>query len=204
MKVLVGCEYSGTVRDAFIALGHDAWSCDLLPTESPGPHLQCDLLTVLDRGWDLAVFHPPCTHLAVSGAAWFARKRAQQEDALAFVKALFDAPIPRICIENPVSIISTRLGKPQQIVQPWQFGDPDQKTTCLWLQFLTPLIPTNIVEPEMARDSDGNLVRDRSGKPYSRFHRDTWNLPKSIRAHVRSKTFPGIARAMAQQWGDLR
>lgn len=203
MKVLVGCEYSGTVRDAFLARGHDAWSCDLLPTESPGPHFQCDLLTVLDKGWDLAIFHPPCTHLAVSGAAWFHKKAKEQAAALDFAKALFDAPIPRICLENPVSVISTRLGKPTQIIQPYWFGDPQRKTTCLWLQFLPELVPTRMVEPELARQADGSLIPDPNGGFVSAWHYSTFRLPKSERGHARSKTFAGVAEAMADQWGCL-
>ena len=133
-RVLVACEYSGTVRNAFAALGHDAWSCDLLPTESLGNHIQGDVLAVINDGsWDLMIAHPPCTHLAVSGAAWFAEKIQQQAEALAFVRALMNAPIPMIAIENPVSVISTRIRKPDQVIQPYHFGHMERKTTCLWL-----------------------------------------------------------------------
>lgn len=138
MRVLVACEYSGTVRDAFLALGHDAMSCDLLPTDAPGPHYQGDVRDVLHEGWDLMIAHPPCTHLAVSGAKWFDKKKAQQEEALDFVRLLLAAPIPRIALENPVSIISSRIRKPDQIIQPYEHGHEATKTTCLWLKGLPP------------------------------------------------------------------
>lgn len=183
MKVLVACEFSGIVRDAFIAKGHEANSCDLLPTERPGPHIQGDILEHLRKGWDLMIAHPPCTHLAVSGARWFYKKRVEQEMALEFVRLLLDAPIPRICLENPISIISTRIRKPDQIIQPWQFGHGETKTTCLWLKGLPLLKPTNI-------------VRGRE----SRIHK----MPPSVnRWKERSRTFQGIADAMAGQWGCL-
>lgn len=181
MKVLVACEFSGTVRDAFAALGHDAWSCDLLPSETPGNHLQCDVLSVLGGGWHLMIAHPPCTHLAVSGARWFANKKVEQGEALNFVQQLMDAPIPKICIENPVSIISTHICKPTQIIQPWQFGHGETKATCLWLKGLPLLTPTNVVE---GREN--------------RIHRMP---PGEWRWKERSRTFKGIADAMAQQWG---
>lgn len=182
-RVLVACEYSGRVRDAFIRAGHDAWSCDLLPTEQPGPHHQGDVLDVLGNGWDLMVAHPPCTHLAVSGARWFGEKREQQVEALAFVRRLLNAPIPRIALENPVSIISTAIRKPDQTIQPWQFGHGETKATCLWLKNLPPLKPTNIVEGREAR------VHRMPPGP------DRWK--------ERSRTFEGIAQAMADQWGPL-
>jgi site-specific DNA-cytosine methylase len=181
MRVLVACEYSGIVRDAFIRAGHDAISCDLLPTERPGPHLQCDVRDILHQGWDLLIAHPPCTDLAVSGARWFRTKAEQQRQSLNLVRALLDAPVPRICVENPVSIISTRIRKPDQIIQPWQFGHGETKATCLWLKGLPPLTPTNIV----------------SGRQ-DRVHR----LPPSPnRWKERSRTYQGIATAMAAQWG---
>jgi site-specific DNA-cytosine methylase len=183
MKVLVACEYSGTVRDAFIAAGHEAVSCDLLPTESPGPHYQCCALEVLDMGWDLMIAHPPCTHLAVSGARWFKDKKEEQALALDFVRLLLQAPIHRIAIENPVSVISTRIRKPDQIIQPWQFGHGETKTTCLWLQNLPPLQPTNIVEGREQR-----------------IHKMS---PSKNRWKERSRTYQGIAKAMAEQWGSL-
>ena len=150
-RVLIGCEYSGRVRDAFIAAGHDAMSCDLLPTESPGPHYQGDICDVLGEGWDLAVFHPPCTFLSVSGMHWTTRGlRDPQltEDALDFVRLLLDAPIPRIVLENPVSVISSRIRKPDQVIQPWQHGDDASKKTCLWLKGLPKLEWTKIVPPK--------------------------------------------------------
>ena len=179
--MLVACEFSGTVRDAFAVLGHDAVSCDLLPSERPGPHHQGDVREILSDGWDLMVGHPPCTHLAVSGARWFHEKRQEQEEALAFVRLLLDAPIERIAIENPVSIISSRIRRPDQIVQPWQFGHPETKATCLWLKNLPPLAPTAIAEGREAR------VHRMPPGP------DRWK--------ERSRTFPGIAAAMAAQWG---
>jgi site-specific DNA-cytosine methylase len=181
LRVLVACEFSGTVRDAFAALGHDAWSCDLLPSEKPGPHLQCEVEKVLDRGWDLMVAHPPCTHLAVSGARWFKDKLPEQAVALAFVRLLLDAPIPRIALENPVSIISSRIRRPDQVIQPWQFGHGETKATCLWLKGLPPLTPTDVVAGREAR------VHRMPPGP------DRWK--------ERSRTFPGIAAAMAAQWG---
>jgi hypothetical protein len=171
------------VRDAFIAAGHDAISCDLLPTERPGPHYQGDVRDLLGDGFDLMVAHPPCTHLAVSGARWFAEKRAEQAEALAFVQALLDAPIPRIALENPVSIISSRIRKPDQIIQPWQFGHGEVKATCLWLKGLPKLVPTDIV--------DGREARVHRAPPSP----DRWKN--------RSRTLSGIAAAMAAQWGAL-
>lgn len=184
MRVLVACEYSGVVRDAFAAAGHDAMSCDLLPTERPdGKHYTGSVLDILDKGWDLMIAHPPCTHLAVSGARWFKGKQVEQAEALNFVRFLMAAPIPRICIENPVSIISSRIRKPDQIIQPWQFGHGETKATCLWLKNLPPLVPTDIVS---GRD---NRI---------------WKMPPSKdRGKLRSRTYYGIAQAMARQWGAL-
>jgi hypothetical protein len=181
MRVLVACEYSGTVRDAFIARGHDAMSCDLLPTERPGPHHQGSVFDVLYGGWDLMIAHPPCTHLAVSGARWWKDKLPEQADALAFVRLLMDAPVPRIAIENPVSKISTAIRKPDQIVQPWQFGHGETKATCLWLKGLPLLVPTQVVDGREAR------IHKMSPGP------DRWK--------ERSRTYQGIADAMASQWG---
>lgn len=146
MRVLVACEYSGRVRDAFLRRGHDALSCDLLPTETPGPHYQGDVRAILGDGWDLLIAHPPCTHLAVSGARWFKDKIQEQAEALNFVRLMLDAPIKRIALENPISIISSRIRKPDQIIQPWQFGHGETKATCLWLKGLPLLQPTSIVE----------------------------------------------------------
>lgn len=182
MRVLVACEYSGKVRDAFLALGHDAMSCDLLPTDSPGPHYQGDVFDVINDGWDLMIAHPPCTHLAVSGARHFAAKQASgvQQEALDFVQRLLDAPIERIALENPISIISSRIRKPDQIIQPWMFGHGETKATCLWLKNLPLLTPTNIVEGREAR-----------------IHKMP---PSADRWKKRSETYQGIAEAMAQQW----
>ncbi|MCI4436577.1 MAG: DNA cytosine methyltransferase [Ignisphaera sp.] len=190
MKVIVVCEYSGTVRDAFIRAGHDAISCDILPTESPGPHLQMDARLVDYTGYDLAICHPPCTHLAVSGARWFKNKVQEQKDALDFVRFLMALPVPKICIENPVSIISSHIRQPDQIIQPYWFGHPEQKTTCLWLKDLPQLVPTNIVP-------QGPTHTTKSGKKIP-----TWyNIPPGPnRWKLRSKTFSGIAEAMAAQW----
>jgi site-specific DNA-cytosine methylase len=182
MRVLIACEFSGTVRDTFIARGHDAISCDLLPTESPGPHYQGDVRDILSDGFDLMIAHPPCTHLAVSGARWFKDKQVEQLEALEFVRLLLDAPIPKIALENPISIISSRIRKPDQIIQPWQFGHGETKATCLWLKGLPKLKPTNI-------------VNGREGR--------VWKLPPSKdRWKLRSKTYQGIADAMADQWGS--
>jgi len=192
MRVLIACEYSGTVRDAFLAAGHDAMSCDLLPSDRPGPHYQGDIVDILRDDWDLMIAHPPCTHLAVSGAKHFAQKQAdgRQAAALDFVRMLMAAPIPRICVENPVSIISTRIRKPDQIIQPWQYGHEATKTTCLWLKGLPPLVPTNIV-------GKGARHVTKSGKSLPQWY----NLPPSAdRWRIRSATFQGIADAMAAQW----
>ena len=192
MRVLIACKYSGTVRDAFRAAGHDAMSCDLLPTDRPGPHHQGDVFDIIGEGWDLMIAHPPCTHLAVSGAKHFAAKQAdgRQAAALFFVRRLLDAPIPRICLENPVSIISSQIRKPDQIIQPWMFGHEATKTTCLWLKGLPHLVPTDIV-------GKGARHVTKSGKSLP-----TWyNLPPSAdRWKIRSATFQGIADAMAAQW----
>jgi len=181
MKVLVACEFSGVVRETFHQRGHDAWSCDLLESETPGNHITGDVRDVLNLGWDLMIAHPPCTHLAVSGARWFKNKKKEQEEALNFVRTLLDAPIPKIALENPVSIISTRIRKPDQIIQPWMFGHGETKKTCLWLKNLPPLKPTNIVEGRDQR------VWKESPSP------DRWKN--------RSRTLQGIADAMATQWG---
>ena len=191
MRVLIACEYSGAVRDAFAARGHDAWSCDLLPSDKPGNHYQGDVRDILNEHWDLMVCHPPCTHLAVSGARWFHLKQQQQSDALDFVRMLLNAPIERIALENPVSIISSKIRKPDQVIQPWQFGHEATKTTCLWLKNLPQLVPTNIV-------GKGARHITKGGKSLPEWY----NLPPSAdRWKIRSATFQGIADAMAQQWG---
>ena len=183
MRVLVACEYSGIVRDAFAKRGHDAWSCDLLPTEMPGNHYQCDVREIIGDGWDIMIAHPPCTHLAVSGARWFKDKKNDQSAALDFVRLLMNAPIDKIVIENPVSIISSHIRKPDQIIQPWQYGHGETKATCLWLKNLPILKPTNIV----AGRND-------------RIHKMP---PGPNRWKERSRTYTGIAEAMAEQWGVI-
>jgi len=192
----VACEYSGRVRDAFLAAGHDAISCDVLPTDSPGPHYQGDVLDILGEGFDLMIAHPPCTYLSVSGMHWTARGlRDPQltEDALEFVRALMNAPIDKICIENPVSVISSRIRKPDQIIHPWMFGDDASKKTCLWLKNIPALVSTSIVEPRIVNGKKRWANQTDSGQN---------NLPPSDdRWKERSKTYAGIALAMASQWG---
>lgn len=184
-NVLVACEFSGRVRDAFQAAGHNAWSCDLIPSESPeGKHILGDVRKVLNLGWDIMIAHPPCTFLAVSGARWFSDPERQeaQKDALELVQLLMDAPIPKIAIENPVGVISSHIRKPDQYVQPWMFGDGETKKTGLWLKDLPLLEPDNIVEGRKP------VVHHEPPGP------DRWKN--------RSRTYPGIARAMAEQWGN--
>lgn len=186
MKVLVACEYSGAVRDALIALGHDAMSCDLVESDKQGPHYKGDLFDVINDGWDMMIAFPPCTHLAVSGAKHFAAKRAdgRQQEGIDFFMRCANADIPRIAIENPVCVMSRLWRKPDQIIQPWQFGHGETKATCLWLKGLSKLTPTNIVEGREQR-----------------MHR----LPPSPdRWKIRSTTYKGIAEAMADQWGSVQ
>ena len=179
-RVLVACEYSGRVRDAFIRNGCEAVSCDLLPTDQPGPHYQGDVFDIINDGWDLMVAHPPCTHLAVSGARWFHKKESEQKEALDFVRRLLSAPINHIAIENPISVISSKIRKPDQIIQPWMFGHGETKATCLWLKNLPPLQPTEIVE-------------GRENKVHKM-------PPSEHRWKLRSLTYQGIADAMGDQW----
>lgn len=183
MRVLIACEYSGRVRDAFIAMGHDVISCDLLPTDSLGPHHQGDVRDIINDGFDLMICHPPCTDLAVSGARHFKEKIAdgRQQRALEFVKFLLDAPIAKICLENPISVISSKIRKPDQIIQPWQHGHGETKSTCLWLKGLPLLLPSNIVEGRSDR------IHKMPPSP------DRWKL--------RSTTYTGVAKAFAEQWG---
>lgn len=177
------------MRTAFRELNHDAYSCDLLPVEDNGFHIQDDVRRILNDGWDLMIAHPPCTHLAVSGARWFKDKKQEQLEALEFVRCLLNAPIPHICLENPVSIISTQIRRPDQIIQPWQYGHEETKTTCLWLKNLSQLIPTEVME-----------VRNRNLTPSGQN-----KLPPSVdRWKDRSRTYKGIAKAMAEQWGTDR
>jgi site-specific DNA-cytosine methylase len=193
MRVLIACEFSGAVRDAFLKMGHEAISCDLLPTDIAGPHYQGDVFDIINDGWDLMIAHPPCTDIAVSGAAWFKEKIAdgRQQRALDFVRALMNVDIPKICIENPVSVISSKIRKPDQIIQPWMFGHDEKKTTCLWLKNLSKLTPTQIVE----------LPALKPGQSKRSLNRLDHLSPSPERAKLRSKTFQGIADAMAEQWG---
>lgn len=196
MNVLVACEFSGRVRDAFLERGHNAISCDLLPSESDkGLHYLGDVMDIIDHGWDMMIAFPPCTHLAASGARWFKEKRedGRQQEAIEFFLKLYNANIPRICIENPPGIMSKILRKPDQYIQPYWFGDSFQKKTGLWLKNLPPLKPTNIVDK-------GEIRKSKDGKK----NFSTWNMylpPSEDRWKIRSRTFPGIAKAMAEQWG---
>jgi hypothetical protein len=180
MKVLIACEFSGTVRDSFSNLGHYAVSCDLLPSEKPGLHYQGDVFDIIYEDWDLMIAHPPCTHLCVSGARWFNEKKELQNDALNFVRLLMNSPVPRIAIENPVSVISTHIRKPDQVIQPWMFGHGETKLTCLWLKNLPLLQPTKIVS---GREQRVHMIP-----------------PGPDRWMIRSRTYKGIASAMAEQW----
>lgn len=195
MRLLVACEYSGTVRDAFIRAGHDAMSCDLLPTDAAGPHYQGDVFDIINDGWDMMIAHPPCTYLSVSGMHWTARGLRDPkltEDALEFVQRLMDAPIERIAIENPISVISSRIRKPDQIINPWQFGHDASKRTCLWLKNLPHLVPTAIVEPRIVNGKKRWANQTDSGQNRLPPSDDRWK--------IRSETYIGIADAMAQQW----
>jgi len=191
MRVLVACEYSGVVRDAFAAKGHDAWSCDILDSESEGQHIRGDALEVLHKGWDLMIAHPPCTHLSVSGARWFTEGKKPmflRENALDFVKKLMAAPIDRICIENPVSVISSHIREADQTINPYQFGHTEYKRTCLWLKNL-PLL----------KETD-NVLEQTKELPDKIANRIWWL--GSGKGKERSKFYTGIASAMADQWGD--
>ena len=202
MMVLVACEFSGTVRDAFIARGHDAMSCDLEATDVPGPHYQGDMFDIINDDWDLMIAHPPCTHLAVSGAKHFEKKRAdgRQQQGIDFFLRVVNSPIPKIAVENPIGIMSNIYRKPDQIIQPWQFGDEAQKTTCLWLKNLPHLKPTKIV-------NKGKFYVSPSGKKLPAWYGDAEVNGKKIAygsaemKKIRNKTFQGIADAMAEQWG---
>jgi site-specific DNA-cytosine methylase len=215
MKVIVGCEFSQIVTKAFRDKGHEAYSCDLLPTEgNPDWHFQEDIFEVLKREkqFDLGIFHPPCTHLAVSGSRWFKEKRKEQEEALIFVNRLLSANIPMVCLENPVSIISSRIRKPDQIIQPWMFGHPESKSTCLWLKNLQLLIPTHYADFKNYRCRCGNIFSvelgkygccDYPAKPlWDNMTKSGQNklTPSQNRAKERSRTYLGIANAMAEQW----
>jgi hypothetical protein len=200
MNVLIACEYSGIVRDAFAARGHNAWSCDLLPSETPGQHSRGDVRPLLDLGWDLMIAFPPCTYLCKAGAVWMHGSRARRHErmrardhAIAFFMELAHAPIPKIAIENPVGIMAHRWRPSDQRIQPYMFGDDAQKTTCLWLKNLPPLVPTKIV--------DVTYVTLGNGRRVCKWEYDNLKLPTPLRGRERSRTFKGIAQAMADQWG---
>lgn len=198
MRVLVGREFSGTVRDAFAKLGHDAWSCDLLPTEKPGSHFQCDVLSVLDQGWDLAIFHPPCTYLTSSGLHWNKRvpgREQKTQESLAFVRALLDAPIPKIALENPIGRIGTAIRPADQVIQPYEYGHDASKGTCLWLKGLPKLMPTSFTPPRIVGNKKRWSNQTDSGQNKLGPSEDRWK--------IRSYTYPGIAQAMAAQWSIL-
>lgn len=197
MRVLVACEFSGVVRDAFAACGHDAWSCDLMASENGGQHIVGDVLNVIQNGWDLMIAHPPCTYLCVSGMHWTRRGLRSQkltDDALRFVQQLMDSPIERIAIENPVSVISSKIRKPDQIIQPWQFGHNASKKTCLWLKGLPALQPTKLIKPRFINGKPRWENQTDSGQNKLPPTKDRWKL--------RAKTYEGIAMAMAVQWGS--
>lgn len=195
MRVLVACEESGTVRDAFAALGHDAWSCDILPR--PGKHITGDVRRVLGDGWDLMVAHPPCTYLSRAGARWWKSlgRNERADKAAAFVFELRDADIERIAIENPIGQLNHRWRMPDQTIQPWQFGHPFSKATCLWLKNLPPLVPTKICNDYVPLLPSNTGHGARKGQRHHKGH--VWTAKEA------SRTFPGIARAMAEQWGSL-
>lgn len=190
MKILVACEFSGRVRDAFRARGHDAVSCDLLPSDAEGPHVMGDAIGLLGQGWDMMIAFPPCTHLCVSGARWWKERQVEQRKAIWFFLELANAPIPRIAIENPVGLMSTAWRKPDQIIQPWQFGHPESKTTCLWLKGLPALAPTKLLPKPAGGRWENQTPSGQNKLPPSP---DRWKL--------RSVTYQGVADAMAEQWG---
>ena len=227
MKVLIACEFSGIVRDAFARRGHDAWSCDLLPTESSGNHIQDDVLRHLNKGWDLMIAHPPCTYLAISGIGWmshpddkhlpadkrrphprYPNRKQDQEKALHFVLDLVSAPIDRLCIENPVGQLSSLWRKPDQIIQPYYFGDTASKPTCFWLKNLPLLRYGTDVQmalgestpPQTEIVDKGEFAVTSKGKAGAKWN--WWLPPSKDRWRIRSRTFPGIAAAMAEQWGQ--
>jgi hypothetical protein len=204
MRILVACEFSGTVRDAFIKAGHNAISCDIEPCDKPGPHIQDDVLNVIKfpNTWDMMIAHPPCTYLTVTGNKWFKpeykdrfpTREQDRQDAIAFFMALMNANIPKIAIENPIGIMSTTFRKPDQIIQPWQFGHEASKSTCLWLKGLPLLQHTNVVDK-------GEFTTYKSGKRIAKWYADAASHDAKTRAKIRNTTFQGIADAMAQQWG---
>ena len=205
MRVLVACEESQAVTKEFRELGHEAYSCDLLPSSGGHPewHYQRDLSEVIDRGWDMIIAFPPCTYLTVTGNRWFnidkygdkaVKRHEDRKEAIEFFMKIANSDCDKIVIENPVGVMSSTWRKPNQIINPWQFGDPFEKKTCLWIKGLPELTPTDIVEPAPRKQF-------KSGKSMPAWYADAWKLPKEERSTMRSKTFPGIARAMAEQWG---
>ena len=206
MRILIACEFSGTVRDAFIKAGHNAISCDIEPCDKPGPHIQDDVLNVIKfpNTWDMMIAHPPCTYLTVTGNKWFKpeykdrfpTREQDRKDGIAFFMALMNANIPKIAVENPIGIMSTHFRKPDQIIQPWQFGHEASKSTCLWLKGLPLLTHTNVVDK-------GEFVTYKSGKRMTKWYADAASLSPKERAKVRNTTFQGIADAMADQWGKV-
>ena len=198
MRVLLACEESQAVTKEFRALGHEAYSCDILPESGGHPewHIQKDVIEVLKEDWDMIIAFPPCTHLASSGAAWFEAKRAEgrQQAAIDFFMIFANHPCEKIAIENPVGVMSSNYRKPDQIIQPWQFGDAYSKRTCLWLKGLPQLESTEIVDA-------GEMITYESGRTMPKWYADAWKLSPAERSKARSKTFPGIAKAMANQWG---
>jgi hypothetical protein len=200
MRILVACEFSGIVRDVFAALGHDAWSCDIIPSERPGNHIQGDVLSILDDGWDMMIAHPPCTYLANSGVRWLKSEGGRYEkmvDGANFFKKMLNADIPKICVENPIQHHYAKdiIGiKYNQIVHPWMFGHAETKATCLWLKGLPLLQPSNIVEPA--------FVEGNNGKRYSRVSFMSGRMPAEKRRQERARTYQGIANAMADQWSE--
>jgi hypothetical protein len=203
MRILIACEFSGTVRDAFIKAGHNAVSCDIEPCDNPGPHIQDDVLNVIKfpNTWDMMIAHPPCTYLTVTGNKWFKpeykdrfpTRQQDREDAIKFFMALMNANIPKIAVENPIGIMSTTFRKPDQIIQPWQYGHEASKSTCLWLKGLPKLVPTNIVDK-------GEFITYKSGKRISKWYADAASHDPKTRAKIRNKTFQGIADAISEQW----
>lgn len=211
MKILIACEYSGRVRDAFIAMGHEAMSCDLLPTDVPGPHYQGDIRDIINDGWDMMIAFPPCTYLCSSGLHWNKRgimvegrpRQEHTDEAVEFVRMLLEAPIPRVAVENPIGCLSSRLRKPDQIIQPWHFGDDASKSTCLWLKGLPKLDNT-----DRSKWIPGRIIgEDKRGKTIVRWSNQCDSGqnklgPSEDRWKLRSETYMGIARAMASQWGS--
>lgn len=199
MKVLVACEFSGIVRNELTKQGHDAYSCDLIPSETPGKHLQQDVIPILNNGWDMIIAFPPCTDIATCGARWFPAKikDGRQQKAINFFMTIANANCNKIAIENPQGIMNTKWRPPDQYIQPYEFGDPYSKRTCLWLKGLPKLIPTSIIEQEPR-------IKYKSGRSLPKWYAESYKLSADERQKTRSKTFMGIANAMATQWGNIK